>query len=90
MQLEIDSSSVYYFSNLDEDHFFRWALEIPCVTSVDRGLISIETESVSEHELRELLALLTRYGLSIEPLRQLVNSSNEQWFNDPQKYWNTS
>ena len=73
---------------MDEDSFFRWAKGIRCITSIDRGVLSIESERVSEDELRELLALLTRYGLSIEPLRRLANASNDHWFNDPRAYWN--
>lgn len=86
--IEIDSTHAMYFSQKDEDHVFGWAQEIGCVCSIDRGMLSIDAERVSDEELRELLALLTRYKLSIEPLRVLVNSSNENWFNNPQKYWN--
>ena len=86
--IEIDSTPIRYFSQKDEDHFFRWAQELSCVSSVDRGVLSIDTQLVSDDELRELLALLTRYGLSIEPLRGLADATNKHWFNDPQAYWN--
>jgi hypothetical protein len=86
--IEIDSTPIRYFSQKDEDHFFGWAQEIGCVLSVDRGVLSVDAERVADDELRELLALLTRYQLSIEPLRVLANPCNEHWFNDPQAYWN--
>ena len=87
--IEIDSTPIRYFSQKDEDHFFTWAQEIRCVSSVDRGVLSVDDEHVSEDDLRELLALLTRYGLSIEQLRGLVSRANESWFNDPDAYWNS-
>ncbi len=86
--IQIDSTPIRYFSQKDEDHFFRWAQELRCVSSVNQGVLSIDAELVTDDELRELLALLTRYRLSIEPLRGLQSAANEHWFNDPKAYWN--
>jgi len=87
---KIDTTGVHYFSQLDENHFFQWAQQIPCIKSVDQGILHIDTQFVSDEALRELLALFTRFGLSIEPLRVLVDSSSESWFNEPEMYWNKS
>ena len=86
--IQIDSSPIRYNSQKDEEHFFRWAQEIPCVVSVDRGVLAVDAARVSDDELRELLALLTRYRLSIEPLRGIANPASDHWFNDPEAYWN--
>ncbi|MEO1019472.1 MAG: hypothetical protein AAFY56_17535, partial [Pseudomonadota bacterium] len=59
--IEIDSTPISYFSQKDEDYFFRWAQELRCVSNVDRGVLSVDEELVTDYELRELLALLTRY-----------------------------
>ena len=88
--IEIQTTPIRYFSQKDEDHFFRWAQELRCVSSVERGVLSVDVGLVTDDELRELLALLTRYRLSIEPLRGLENAANEHWFNDPNAYWNAS
>ena len=86
--IEIDCTPIRYFSQKDEDLFFAWVGDIGCVSNVDRGVVSVDPELASDDDLRELLALLTRYRLSIEALGALVNSSNEHWFNDPNAYWN--
>ena len=88
--IEIDTTPIRYLSANDEDHFFSWAKGIKCVESVNRGILRIEREKVSDEDLRELLALLTRYSLSVDPLRKLVSRSNDHWFNDPRAYWNAN
>jgi hypothetical protein len=85
--LKIDTQPVVYYSPLDEDHFFAWAQEIPCIKSIDRGYLHIQESEVDEQAMRDLLAILERYRLSAKPLAALCNSENESWFKDKDKFW---
>jgi hypothetical protein len=85
--IKIDTQPVVYFSQLDEDHFFAWAQEIDCVTSIDMGYLHIAPEKVDEESLRDILALLERYKLSAKALAALCNPQNESWFKNPQAFW---
>ncbi|MFL1404377.1 hypothetical protein ACJO2E_03400 [Marinobacter sp. M1N3S26] len=85
--LKLDTQPVVYYSQLDEDHFFTWAQEIPCVKSIDRGYLHIQEAEVDEQAMRDLLALLERYRLSPKPLAALCTPENESWFKDKDKFW---
>lgn len=85
--IKLDTAKVRYFSQLDEDHFFRWAKRIPCVKSIDGGYFHIESKKLSEPDLRDLIAIMYRYKMPMKPLRQFCNASNKKWFKDPRKYW---
>lgn len=85
--IKIDTSPVTYFSQKDEDHFFAWLQEIPCVTSIEGGFMHIDFTNISEMDLRDILAVLYRYKVPMPQLRELKNHSNEHWFADPQTYW---
>lgn len=85
--LKIDTRTVIYYSQLDEDHFFTWAQEIPSVKSIDRGYLHIQETEVDDQDLVDLLALLTRYQLSARPLSALCTPDNEHWFKARDKFW---
>ena len=85
--IQIDTAGILYFSQLDEDHFFTWAQEIPCIKSIDGGFFHIENANISEMDLRDLIAIMYRYKMPMKQLQKFCNSNNESWFNDPQKYW---
>ncbi|MGI0118295.1 hypothetical protein [Zooshikella sp. RANM57] len=85
--IKIDTQPVVYYSQLDEDHFFTWAQEIPCVKSIDQGYLHIDETEIDEEALRDLLALLERYQLSAKSLADLCTPENELWFKDRNKYW---
>jgi len=85
--VKIDTSPNYYLSQLDEDHFFTWAQEIPCVKSIEGGYLYIESKELSEYDLRDLTAIMYRYNMPMEQLQIFCNPSNESWFKDPEKYW---
>ncbi len=84
---EFDTSPLYYYSQLDEDHFFGWLQEIPCVNSIERGVIRIDSDVLSEVDLRDLLAIFYRYGLPMSSLSHFETDENRSWFRDPRKYW---
>jgi hypothetical protein len=80
-----------YFSQLDEDAFFKWLQSIPCVTDVvgtPKGLIvTLDSERLSEQNLRDLLAIHNRYGLPMKSMAQFETPQNTSWFRSPEKYW---
>ena len=80
-----------FYSQLDEDAFFRWLGSIPGVrriTGTPQGLqVSLRAPSLSEPALRDLIALHWRYKLPMRDLRQFKTAKNESWFFDPGAYW---
>ncbi len=88
MNIEIDSTPIEYYSQRDEDSFFQWAAQLDSVASVDQGILSIDSKLVDDLEMRELLALLTRYGLSVDQLRVYAESVGMDWVGNKNAYWN--
>ena len=85
--IKIDTSPIWYYSQLDEKSFFEWALEIPCVKSIEGGFLHIRSKRLSEPDLRDLVAIMHRYQLPMDQLRQFCNPANEHWFKAKQMYW---
>ena len=85
--IKIDTGKLLYYSQLDEDHFFNWAKEIPCVVSVEGGILHIDPAKADEPNLRDLMALLARYKLPMNQLAQLLNEENKNWFKNENAYW---
>ena len=86
--LQIRTNGLKYYSQLDEDQFFSWLEELPFIENVTPVSFEINKTDLTELELRELLALMTRYHLPIKQLDVFKSSQNEGWFNDPEAYWN--
>lgn len=89
MLLKIELSSFY--SRGDERRLFQGFKDIVAIRDV-RGvgrdlLLDIEISSLNKEALRELLALLWRYGIPLAPLRVLATKKKFGWLNDPQGYW---
>ena len=89
--VELEATGVRFFSKGDESAFFRWLDKLAFVQRYEgRGrtlYISINSMSVDEDGLRELLALFRRYGV---PLRQLIVFDRDEfaeWFRDSLAYW---
>jgi hypothetical protein len=80
-----------FYSQLDEDAFFRWLGSIPGIrkiTGTPQGLqVSLRAASLSEPALRDLIALHWRYRLPMRDLREFKTAKNESWFFDPGAYW---
>jgi hypothetical protein len=85
--IKIDTSPIRYFSQLDEDAFFSWAQNIPCVKSVENGFLHIRSKRLSEIDLRDLIAIMHRYRMPMAQLQQFLNERNEHWFKSPKMYW---
>ena len=85
--IKIDTAPVRYYSQLDEKSFFEWAMEIPCVTSIDSGFLHIKSKRLSRSDLTDLTAIMYRYRIPLNQLRQFCTPSNEHWFKSKQTYW---
>jgi hypothetical protein len=81
---------VLYYSPGDEEAFFAWLNGIGCVTEV-RGVgreLQIRLRPPTDTELRELIALFSRYSIEQRQLAQLATSENASWFRDNRSaYW---
>ena len=79
-----------FFSDGDEDCFFHWLKSIDAVKDFVGGPKGLEvtlTDPVDDPSLRELIGLLTRYGLDMKWLRNLHTQQNEGWFASEKMYW---
>jgi hypothetical protein len=80
-----------YFSPGDEKAFFDWLQAIPCVSRVGgqvRDLHITLKRAPTDNQLRELIALLYRYRMSMRGLAAFKTSRNAAWFaNDRDKFW---
>ncbi|WP_116811993.1 hypothetical protein [Steroidobacter cummioxidans] len=85
------ATSVWYFSQGDEDSFFSWLKSIQCVSGVHGAgrdlFIEISTTNVSNADLIELIALFYRYDVDMRQLRQMLTEQNAAWFRDQEKFW---
>lgn len=81
---------VPFFSEGDEDSFFRWLRSIPAVRKVvgtPEGL-KLTLREPDKLSIYELIALMTRYQLDRRCLREICESSKERaWFRRKQMYW---
>ena len=87
------SEPVIFFSDGDEDCFFQWPKSIDAVKDVvgePRGLEITLAEPVDDFSLRELIGLMTRYGLDMKCLGILRTPDNEEWFARDIMFWHQS
>ena len=52
--------------------------------------ISVDIEKLNDENLRELVALFSRYDCDLRQLSQFLNDDNRHWFADPRKFWHVS
>lgn len=80
-----------FYSRGDERRLFQGFKEIPAIRGVQGVgrdlLLDIEIAALNKEAMRELLALLWRYGLPLTPLRVLAEKKKFSWLNDSQGYW---
>jgi hypothetical protein len=69
-------SDVRFLHQADERAFFEWLERIPCVGSFQ-----------GDDDLRQLLALLFRYGAKLDQLAKFETDENRGWFRQPENYW---
>jgi hypothetical protein len=80
-----------FYSKGDERRLFMGFKEIAAIRSVQGVgrdlLLDIEVARLNQDAMRELLALLWRYGIPIAPLRSFAERKKFSWLNDSQGYW---
>lgn len=85
--VRLDCSGVWWFgSQLDEDHLFHWAAEIPGFMRWEQDTLVVRSR-LSEASLRDLLALFSRYEIPMRQLAQFETPKNDSWFRAPHMYW---
>ena len=88
---EIRCKKVTFYSKGDEDTFFGWAHNIPAIKEVfgdvEDIVLLIGSVSIEDSSLRELIALLYRYNLPLQQLAIFKNPSNQEWFQNENKFW---
>ncbi|MCL6689422.1 hypothetical protein M8R19_11955 [Pseudomonas sp. R3.Fl] len=82
---------IEFLSSMDEDSFFTWLGKIECITEVlgDEEAINISIgQSVSDYDLREIIAIAYRYGADMTQLRVFLTDKNKGWFfENTESYW---
>jgi hypothetical protein len=83
-----------FYSRGDERRLFLGFKEIPAIRSVQGAgrdlLLDIEVAALGKEAMRELLALLWRYGMPLAPLRTFAEKKKFSWLNDTQGYWHSA
>jgi hypothetical protein len=83
----------FFYSYNDEKNFFRWLEGIPAiktVTGYSKGLKVVVKTPIDDQDLRELLAVMSRYSLDLRSLKELLSEDNKSWFNDPTMPWHSA
>lgn len=83
---------LFFNSELDEAAFFEWVEKISsiqdCKGIVDELHLEVKCD-INDDELRELIALFSRYEVDMSQLKQLATDNNKKWFQNEQAYWYT-
>ncbi len=81
---------IFFYSDLDEAVFFEWIKKIPsiqdCKGVADELHLDVQI-GMSDHALRNLIALFSRYAIEMNDLKQFVTDENRQWFQNEKAYW---
>jgi len=89
MILEISLGKFY--SCGDERRLFQGLKEISAIRGV-KGvgrvlLLDTDVELLDNEEMRGLIGLLCRYGISLTPLQVFAKMKKFAWLLDPAKFW---
>jgi len=80
-----------FYSRGDERRLFQGLNDISAIENIQgvgkNLLLTIKVNSLNKGSMRELLALLWRYGIPLMPLRSLAEKTKFSWLNDEQGYW---
>lgn len=92
---DLKLTSIRYYSQGDERAMFEWLDRIPSVEKVwgvGRDLfVRISDADIPDEDLRELIAVVIRYGADASQLQQFESATNRHWFRDnEQAYWHES
>lgn len=83
-----------FYSRGDERRLFQGFKEISAIQGVQgvgRDLhLDIRVSALGKESMRELVALLWRYGIPLAPLRPFAATKKFDCLNDPQGYWHSA
>ena len=89
--VKLRATCVRFLSARDEAAFFDWAAKLHFVKSVVGKLDHIDFEvaptPLSDENLRELIALFTRYRIDLRQLLIFETPRNKGWLSDRRAYW---
>jgi hypothetical protein len=92
--LEQMDAGVVFHHQADEKAFFEWLARIPCVASFagegPRGLVVRLRRRPGDDDLRQLIALCSRYGVNMRQLAKFETNKNREWFADPTMFWHAA
>lgn len=88
-KIVIPCERVKFYSREDEDLFFEWIKQIPCIRHVsgerDVMYLHMTHKKTTKHELKTLVALFRRYNINLKVLDILINSKNRAFFESIKK-----
>ena len=90
IKLICDSASFY--SQGDEAIFFNWLNSLEFVQEI-KGVsteiqLFISESEIQDEDLRDLIAIFTRYKIDLKQLAQFKTNTNEYWFYlNKQAFW---
>ena len=93
--MEFDIDLPTFLTQGDEQRFYQGLKDLTAVREfqINKGrlLLRMEIRFLTKKASREFIGLLTRYQISLVPLRCL-SSTNKQfaWLADPSEYWHQS
>ncbi|MEO0314882.1 MAG: hypothetical protein RI928_1338 [Pseudomonadota bacterium] len=93
MEVEIDLPS--FLTERDEQRFYQGLKDLTAIREFQmhhgRLLLRMEIRFLTKKASREFIALLTRYQVSLVPLRCLSETNKKfAWLADPGEYWHPS
>ena len=93
MEFEIDLPS--FLTEGDEQRFYQGLKDLTAIREFQmnngRLLLRMEIRFLTKKASREFIALLTRYQVSLVPLRCLSATNKKfAWLADPSEYWHLS
>ncbi len=87
---ELTIKEPLFFSQEDENSFFRWLRSIPAVrrlVGTPEGL-KLTLKEPDKLSIYELIAVMSRYQVDMRCLRDICESSKERaWFRRKRMYW---
>jgi hypothetical protein len=92
MKLTIDLATFYSMG--DERRFFQGLNDNPAISDI-KGIgrqleCDLMLRNLNRDSLRDLMALLWRYGISLKPISVLSERKKFEWLNDERGYWHRS
>ncbi len=90
-----------FYSQLDEAAYYQVLKSIRCVEDIrtktianpfiegnhNQITLTMSEEYLSDEDLRNLIAVMTRYSVPMTALASQCNKRNSKWFKNPKMFW---